>query len=108
MVLFGWFDGCHVRLGRTFPVVKVQLRAATIVLSAALATGCAVGGYDSGALQRHLVAAGIPARQAACVVDRMGPRFGADRLSSRSRPFADELKAERALLKACGAKAGQA
>ena len=74
-----------------------------IVLSASLASGCAVSGYDAGALQRHLVGAGISPKAAACVVGRMGPRFGADRLSTRARPDPAELKAERALLSACGA-----
>jgi len=82
--------------------VKVHLRAAMIVLSALLASGCAAHGYSAGAAQRHLVSAGISPKAAACVVKRMGPLFGADRLNTRARPDPDELEAEQALLKACG------
>jgi hypothetical protein len=82
--------------------VKVHLRAAMIVLSASLASGCAAHGYSAPAAQHHLVAVGVSPKAAACVVKHMGPRFGADRLNTRARPDPDELKAEQVLLKACG------
>jgi hypothetical protein len=62
-----------------------------------------VSGYNAGSLQRHLVSAGVSPKAAACVVGRMGPRFGTNRLSARARPDPAELAAERALFKACGA-----
>ena len=116
LMLFGGFDGCHVRPrayisggegisgGGAFPDVKVRVRATIIVLSASLVSGCAVSGYNAGAAEKHLVSAGLSRRAAVCVVDRMGPRFGADRLNARERPEPDELKAERVILKACGGK----
>jgi hypothetical protein len=89
------------------PVVKVLVRAALIVLSAWLASGCAVSGYSAGSLQRHLVSSGLSPAEARCVVGHMGPRFGVSRLGARARPEAAELKAERAILKTCGVtKAG--
>jgi hypothetical protein len=84
--------------------VKVRLRAAMIVLSVASLAGCAAGGYDASAARSHLVAAGLTSRQAACVVRHMGPRFGVGRLGARARPTTAELKAQRALLQACGVK----
>ena len=92
-----------MRLGRTFPVVKVLVRAALIVLSAWLASGCAASGYSTGSLQRHLEATGLSPAEARCVAGHMGPRFGVSRLGARARPEAAELKAERAILKSCGA-----
>ena len=89
---------------KAFPVGKVRLRAALIVLSVSVASGCAASRYDADAAQRHLVSAGLTRKAAACVVVRMGPRFGTDRLNARERPAADELNAERAILKACGVK----
>jgi hypothetical protein len=77
-----------------------------IVLSASLASGCAVSGYNAAASQRHLVSAGVSRKAAECAVGRMGPRFGADRLNTRARPDPAELKAERTLLKACGVETG--
>jgi hypothetical protein len=84
--------------------VKVLLRAALIVLSASLASGCAVSGYSPGSLQRHLVSSGLSRAEASCVSRKMGPRFGVSRLSARARPEPAELKAERAILKACRVK----
>jgi hypothetical protein len=85
--------------------VKVSLRSAIIVLSASLVSGCAASGYNAGAAERHLVSAGLSRKAAACVVSHMGPRFGAERLNARDRPDPDELKVERAILKACGVNA---
>ena len=61
MVLFGWFDRRHVRLGRTFLVVKVACCRACggDRTHRALAAGCAASGYDAGALQGRLVSAGV-------------------------------------------------
>jgi hypothetical protein len=84
--------------------VKVHLRAAMIVLSASLVSGCAVSGYSASAAQQHLVSAGVSRKAATCVVGRMGHLFGADRLNVRERPDPVELKAERAILKGCGVK----
>ena len=88
--------------------MKVHLRAAMIVLSASVLSGCAVGGYRAASLQDHLVGAGVPRKIASCVVRRMPARFGDSRLRARSSPGPDELAAERALLKACGYKGATA
>ena len=77
-----------------------------IVLSASLVTGCAASGYNAAAAQQHLVSAGVSRKDAACIVGRMDPRFGVDRLNARERPDPDELKAERAIVKACGVETG--
>jgi hypothetical protein len=82
-------------------------RAALIVVIGALCAACAAGGYDTGAVRRHLVKAGLTPSQADCVVLHMGPRFGDQRLGARSAPSAAELKAERALMRACGVKLAQ-
>ena len=81
--------------------MKVLLRAALIVLSASLASGCAVSGYSAGSMQRHLVSSGLSPAEARCVAGKMGPRFGVSRLGARARPEPAELTAERAILKAC-------
>ena len=79
-------------------------RAGLIVAIGALCAACAAGGYDAGAVRRHLVDAGLSPKAADCVVLHMGPRFGEDRLSARADPTAAELAAERALLRTCGVK----
>jgi hypothetical protein len=89
---------------KAFPGMKVCARAAVIVLIATAVSGCAASGYDAGALKSRLVSAGLSRAAATCVVDHMGPRFGDTRLGVHGDPTPAELKAERALLKACGVK----
>jgi hypothetical protein len=89
---------------KAFQGVNISARAAMIVLIATLVSGCAASGYDAGALKGRLVSAGLSRAEATCVVDHMGPRFGDTRLGVHGDPSAAELKAERALLKACGVK----
>ena len=79
-------------------------RAGLIVAIAVLGAGCAAGGYDAGAVRRHLVDAGLSPAAANCVVLHMGPRFGDDRLAARADPTAAEIAAERALMRACEVK----
>jgi len=81
-------------------------RAAAIVVIAAVLPACAAGGYNAGALRRHLVDAGVSPAAADCVVLHMGPRFGDERLSARTDPTAAEFRAERALLRTCGVRLG--
>ncbi len=86
------------------PRTKAGLRAASIVAIGSLLSGCAAGGYDAGALERHLVGAGVAPAAAKCVVDQMAPRFGEERLGARSEPSAAELAVERALFRRCGVR----
>ena len=79
-------------------------RAAVIVAIGALLTGCAAGGYDTGATRRHLVDAGVSPEAADCVVLHMGPRFGDDRLGARIEPDSDEREEMRELLQTCNAR----
>jgi hypothetical protein len=79
-------------------------RAGLIVAIGALCAACASGGYNAGAVRRHLVEAGLSPAAADCVVLHMGPRFGEDRLGARADPTAAEIAAERALLRTCGVK----
>ena len=79
-------------------------RAGLIVAISALCAACAAGGYDAGAVRRHLVEAGLSPEAADCVVLRMGPRFGDERLAARADPTAAEIAAERALMRSCGVK----
>jgi hypothetical protein len=79
-------------------------RAGLIVAIGALCSACAAGGYDAGAVRRHLVKAGLSQEAADCVVLHMGPRFGDERLGARADPTAAEIAAERALMRTCGVK----
>jgi hypothetical protein len=81
---------------------RFRLSVATIVLSAALATGCAAGGPDKTTLETRLVQAGVKPKQAACVLDKMVDKFGPASLTARAAPIAAETRAETALLRACG------
>ena len=76
-------------------------RAGLIVAIGALLTGCATGGYDAGSVRRHLVDAGVSAKDADCVVLRMGPRFGDERLGSHTEVTSGEIAAMRKLLRGC-------
>jgi hypothetical protein len=79
-------------------------RAGLIVAIGALCAACAAGGYDAGAVRRHLIDAGVSPAAADCVVLHMGPRFGEERLGARADPSAAEIAAERALMRTCGVK----
>ena len=97
-----------MRLRRTFVGVKafvgvqVRVRAVVIVLIGALSSGCAAGGYNTGSLHRRLVRAGLRPAQATCVIDKMVHGFADVRLNAHATPDADEITAERALLRSCG------
>ena len=97
-----------MRLRRTFVGVKafvgVQsgVRAGSIVLIAALSTGCSAGGYNADSLRNRLVRAGLEPAQATCVIGAMVDRFGDERLNARTDPIAAEIRVERALLRKCG------
>jgi hypothetical protein len=75
-----------------------------IVLIAALATGCAAGGYNAGSLHDRLVHAGVPSAEATCVIHAMVDKFGHDQLNARTAPIAAELQAERDLRRKCHAR----
>jgi len=79
-------------------------RAGLIVVIGMLLSACAASGYDAGGVRRHLVDAGVSPRAADCVVLRMGPRFGDERLGARAEPSAKEVEAERVLLRTCGVR----
>jgi hypothetical protein len=79
-------------------------RAGLIVVIGALLTGCAAGGYDAGSVHRHLVDAGLSAKEADCVVLRMGPRFGDERLGSHTEVTSVEIAAMRELLRGCNVR----
>lgn len=85
--------------------MKVGGRLGAIVLTGFFASGCAMGGYDPGALRSHLVAAGVTPAQAKCVVDGMTEKFGDNRLGGRADATGAELKLQRAILRRCGVKA---
>ena len=85
---------------------KRGLRVAAMVVAAgSLTAGCAAPGYNGGSLQRRLVATGVSATAARCVVDRMSTLFGDRRLGARADATTAELQAERALLRKCGVHA---
>jgi len=85
--------------------VKVGGRIGAIVLIGLFASGCAMGGYDPGALRSHLVSVGVPPAEAKCVVDGMTESFGDNRLGGRADATAAELKLEREILRRCGVPA---
>ncbi len=80
---------------------KSLRRAGLIVVIGALLAGCAAGGYDAGSVRRHLVDAGLSAKEADCVVLRMGARFGDERLGSHTEITSGEIAAMRKLLRGC-------
>ncbi|MDQ1510644.1 MAG: hypothetical protein QOG50_2488 [Actinomycetota bacterium] len=75
-----------------------------IVLIGALASGCAAGGYNADSLHDRLVSAGLRPSQAACVINEMVRKFGADQLNARADPIAAEIRAERKVLTKCGVR----
>jgi hypothetical protein len=77
-------------------------RAGLIVAIGALLTGCAAGGYNAGSVRSHLVDAGVSPKAADCVVLRMGPVFGDERLGAHTEVNDSEVAAMRKLLRRCG------
>ena len=72
-----------------------------IVLTGALASGCAAGGYNADSLHNRLVRSGLRPAQATCVIKEMVKTFGAAQLNARTDPIAAEIRAERKLLRKC-------
>ena len=106
MVLFGWFDGCHVRLGRTFPGREGPSRAsAMIVLSATLVVRlCGERLRRRRAAERHSCRPGSPGRPRRAWSTAWAPA-SVTRPAGRARAIRPpaELKAERATpARACG------
>jgi len=77
-------------------------RAGLIVVIGMLLSACAASGYDAGGVRRHLVDAGVSPRAADCVVLRMGPVFGDERLGAHTEVNDSEVAAMRKLLRRCG------
>jgi hypothetical protein len=94
-------------LGHYILGVKRWFRVGAIVLIGVFASGCAESGYNPGALQRHLVNAGESPAVAKCVVNSMTAKFGVPHLGGRADPTKDELDAQRALMKKCGARSSR-
>jgi hypothetical protein len=84
--------------------VKIGLRLGTIVLIGACAAGCAAAGYQPSALEKKLVAAGVKPAAAKCAIQGMTERFGSDILSVRVAPSAQEINAQRVILRRCEVK----
>jgi hypothetical protein len=100
VMLFGWFDGGHGRLGRTFPGVKVLLarrsdrthappRRPAVPRAATTPARCSATSCRSACRRRRRSA-----------WSTRWPEFGEPRLGARADASAAEVKAERALLKA--------
>ena len=85
--------------------MKVGGRIGAIVLTGLFASGCAMGGYDPGALRSHLVSIGVSPAKAKCVVDGMTEKFGDNRLGGRADASALELKLQRSIVRRCGVPA---
>jgi hypothetical protein len=78
--------------------------AVVIVLIGLLVSGCAAGGYNADSLHDRLVNAGLRSSQATCVINAMVKEFGEQQLDARTDPNAEEIQAERKLLRTCGVK----
>ncbi len=84
--------------------MSARVRVVSIVLTGALASGCAAGGYNAGSLRSRLVRAGVPAKQASCVLDSMNKEFLSDRLDAHADVTGAEITTERRIVRACGLK----
>jgi hypothetical protein len=84
--------------------VKSGLRLGAIVLIVTVAAGCTAGGYDPNTLQGRLVKAGVAPAAAKCVIQGMTAKFGTQILGARVDPSAQEVNAERVILRRCQVK----
>jgi hypothetical protein len=84
--------------------VKIGVRLGAIVLIGTLAAGCAAETKNARTLQESLVSIGVTPTAAKCVVDGMSNTFGDRRLGAHEVPTADEIRAQKALLRKCEVK----
>ncbi len=75
-----------------------------IVLIGAVAAGCTAGGYEPSSLQGRLVKAGVAPAAAKCVIQGMTEKFGSQILGARVDPSAEEVNAQRVILRRCEVK----
>jgi hypothetical protein len=85
--------------------VKSGLRLGAIVLIGIVAAGCTAAGYEPNTLQGRLVKAGVAPAAAKCVIQGMTEKFGAPILGARVEPSAQEINAQRVILRRCQVKA---
>ena len=85
---------------RTLRDVRVRALA-LLVAGGLLATACAGEGYRASNVQRELVKAGLTARQASCVTDRLEDKYDPRQLGSYSSPTQQEINTTTAAIAAC-------
>ena len=81
--------------------MKTGVRLAAIVLIGVVAAGCAESRPSTRALEKQLVATGLSAGTAKCVVDGMYDKFGAARLGAREEPTRAEIAVQKVLVARC-------
>ena len=84
--------------------MKSGLRLGAIVLIGIVAAGCTAGGYEPNTLQGRLEQAGVPPAAAKCVIQGMTEKFGTQILGARVDPSAQEINAQRVILRRCDVK----